>query len=58
MKGALLVLNEQTAIACCDVMRRDVEAHGMPAIREPIDAFWRVMTEIVARYRCKTEQTA
>ncbi|HLX01970.1 MAG TPA: ATP-binding protein, partial [Trinickia sp.] len=58
LKGALLVLNEQTAIACCDVMRRDVEAHGMPAIREPIDAFWRVMTEIVARYRCKTEQTA
>ena len=58
LKGALLVLNEQTAIACCDAMRRDVEAHGMPAIREPIDAFWRVMTEIVARYRSQTEQAA
>ncbi|TKC79073.1 response regulator [Trinickia terrae] len=55
LKGALLVLNERDAIACCDAMRRDVEAYGMPAIQEQVMAFWDVMAQIVVRYRRNTE---
>jgi two-component system capsular synthesis sensor histidine kinase RcsC len=55
LKGALLVLNEPAAIACCDAMRSSVETHGMQAIHERVDTFWHVMAEIITRYRRDTE---
>lgn len=50
LKGALLVLGEQSTVASSDRLKRQVENQGMGASEEEVDAFMKQMERLVDAY--------
>jgi len=51
LKGALLALSERQVVASCDALRDQVEAQGLKASQEAIDAFLSQMDRLAENYR-------
>ncbi|WDG77621.1 ATP-binding protein [Pseudomonas chlororaphis] len=51
VKGALLVLSEQTAIDCSEILRKAVEHGGVSSAQGELCDFWKAMTRLELGYR-------